>query len=173
MFEQEKNQIIDNFLKDVKDIIEMINMLRINLGIEDKAISSSKDQERLEAEIEGLIAFYNQKELNLSSNLIALYKKYNKPHPLKLEEIIENKEAALKKLIDEATRETKRIDDKIFEVRGISPLVHQEFFKWVFSLNYEALKKRYQELAKDPSKIDSSYHQNKIVKALRQVVKTF
>lgn len=171
MIEQEKMDIIKSYIDDLKDTAESVAMLLIRLT-PDKAVSNNNENERkrLEAEIEGIIASYKQKELAFRSNLISLYKKYNKPHPLKLEDIIKNKENEIKKYLTELQKEVKRIDKKIFEVMGMDPLVQTQYFDWSLSLNFDDLKRRYQELAKDPSKETSSQYQKQVVKALKQVI---
>lgn len=174
MFDQEKTEIIDKYLTDVKATIESVNMLRIRLEKDTAKVVSSKDKDtkRLEAEIEGLMASYKQKELAFRSNLIALYKKYNKPHPLELEEAIEKKEGELKRYIDELLEDTKRIDKEVFEVKNIDPLIYTKYYDWSVSLNFDDLKKRYKDLAKNPSKAKdiNSQLQEQIIAALKVVI---
>lgn len=177
-FREEKNVIIDRFLGELKETTKQLaGILLAVRSFKETAVKtasvvlSSKNSKYLEAKIEAVMSGYLAKELKFKTDLIKLYKKSNLPVKLlTLPEILEAKENDFKKYIHEAR---KKADELYLEIQetSIDPLIFIEFFNWSMSLDYNALKKSYTEIAKqdlDEKKIDGQIRKQ-LLKALSKL----
>lgn len=169
-FEKERDEILDAFIKGVKATIRAMEKLSLYIsGSKDQAMVSALS--KLESEIKSIIFSFNAKETAFCCNLVQLYKKYNKPHPLELEDVIANKEQELKTAINDAKKEAEALYHKL-EQESVDPLILLEFFDWHQTLNFENLKLEYKQLAKNPEKVKEteSHLRQQVLAALRRVI---
>lgn len=162
--EKELNQIIDTFIEALDKLYEQLDALLMSLD----RVSASFN--KLESDIKGIIALYKTRELEFRHNLIALYKKYNKPHPLELEKVIAERESELKELIEKNVDKVKELDEKITaRQEDISPLMYQEFLQFSLDLSFDSLKDRYKKQALNPS--TKAAVEEQIKKEIRSAIK--
>jgi hypothetical protein len=164
-FEKEKTKIVNDFLSGL--LLFARNLTRIRLSLSRKDIASAST---LEDEIESLISSYRTRETAFCYRLVALYKEYNKPHPLTLEDAIAEKESELKKYIGEVKTGANNLFKKL-EDESVNPLLLVNFLDWYKTADYEGLSREYKEIAKGKSlgEIESRLRAN-LLKALAKVI---
>ena len=168
--EIEKTKIINTFIIDLKSTIRQLSDLFTFLGIQRG--SSVSNLNPLEAKISGILASYATKEYEFKKSLIALYKKYNRPHALGLNEILQNKETELKAHLTDARLKVSEIYDEILDRKyNVDPTLLNEFLDWSLSLDFEVLKKSYQNMAKNNQSTSFVQEDAKIKKNLMSALK--
>jgi len=147
-FEEEKKVLIDRFIDGLKHTIKELQRLNLMFTPEEdqKVVSSNSD---LEHQIETAIFSFNAKETAFCCSLVSLYKKYNRPHPLALEDAIRDKEDELKAYLVKAKKEAEDLYKKI-ENSSIQPNLLMIYFDWSDSINFKVLTDKYKKLAKNP-----------------------
>ena len=172
-FEKERDEIVDTFIRGVKTTINQVEKLSLRISeLQKKRMVS--ELTALESNIRDIIFSFNAKETTLCCQLIKLYKKYNKPHSLDLEDVIKNKEQDLKAIIGDAKKEVEKLYRSL-EQESIDPFILLEFFDWQKTLNFENLKTEYVRLAKNPEKINEteSRLRQQIVAALKTIIEKY
>jgi hypothetical protein len=169
-FEMEKTKIINTFVKDLQSTIHQLEDLFTFLGIQKG--SSVSNLNPLEAKISGILASYAAKEYQFKKSLIALYKKYNRPHTLELNEILESKETDLKAHLIYAKLKVKEIYDEILDRKyNVDPSLLKEFLDLSLSLDFAVLQKSYQDMANNNQPTSSIKEDVKIKKTVMAALK--
>ena len=165
-FIKERDKIVKKYIEALtqlgKDLDAILHLKLKTIATSDTGINE------LERKILSAIHNYDMKELEFRQNLVALYKKKNKPHLLSLDDIITNKENEVKELIEEDLEKSIAIRDAMLEgTYKVRLAIQSDFFNWISSLNFEEIKQRYLDLA--TGKIEGEYTA-KLIKALGYIL---
>ena len=160
--DEEINKIVDEFISCLQQVLyKMDNLIRF-LKPTNKMISST-----IESRLHSIIAEYKGGEYKFCLSLSELYKKEKRP--IKLEELIGDKEKELQTFLAKIRNKGLELYDDILQhTKGIDPLLLVELNNLI-SITFEDLQTAYKDMIKDPHKSENALRE-RVLKALAVVV---
>lgn len=165
----EVGNIVSEYVKGLNSLIgEMGLFIRYLRSLKETAVSNVAE---IENRIRTLYMQYKKEEYKFCLALTHLYPKINRPHSLRLEDIITEKENLLKSTVEKYNREGLKLFQELLAYeKRIDPLLLPDLNEMIV-VTYEQLLEKYKEMCKNQKKSESALR-NKFIKAMKEIVKT-